>query len=77
MNDYKEKDLIEDTKQFLQSQYGKYIVEILTEKSKGLLSLAAVIDTPYPERYLAKHSGVQEALDLFYLPLDDDLRAHG
>jgi hypothetical protein len=70
-------DLIQDTKAFLASDYGKHIVSILTLKQDGHLSGAADIDTPYPERYAAKYSAVKEVLDLIYSPLDDDIPSHG
>ncbi len=79
MSHYQDKpeDLVQDTKQFLNSEYGKYLIPILEETAEGHLSNADNIDCPYPERYLAKHSAIKEVLNTIYSPLDDDTPARG
>lgn len=71
------KDLIQDTKNFLQSDYGKHIVSILEAKQTGYLSNTADIQAKYPERYAAKYSAYKEVLELIYQPLDDDIPSLG
>lgn len=71
------KDLIQDTKDFLKSDYGKYIISTLEDTAKGHLANADNMECPYPERYLAKHSSLKEVLDQIYSPLDDDTPSHG
>jgi hypothetical protein len=77
VNEYSEEDLIQDTKEFLASQYGKYITQILSEKAEGFLSAASDIREEHPERHLAKYSALKEVLELINLPLDDDSRTRG
>lgn len=72
----KSDDLIQDTKNFLASEYGKYLVAILEEMAQGYLSGADNMECPYPERYLAKHSAVKEVLNLIQSPLDDSTPSH-
>lgn len=64
------KDLLQDTKNFLNSEYGKYIVSTLQEVAEGHLANAANMSIEHPERYAAKYSAVKEALNLIYAPLD-------
>ncbi len=75
--DYKPEDLIHDTKQFLASQYGKHIMQILQEKQDGLLANVASVTTEHPERYAAKYSALKEVIDLINSPLVDDTPTHG
>lgn len=70
-------DLVQDTKGFLKSEYGKYVISTIQEMSEGSLSRAGNMDTPYPERYAAKYSALKEVLELIYSPLDDDTPTHG
>lgn len=79
MNHYEDKpdDLIQDTKDFLKSDYGKHIVSILQEKATGYLSSVADISAEHPDRYAAKYSATKEVLDLMYSPLDDDTPSLG
>lgn len=75
--DDREKDLIQDTKDFLKSEYGQHIVSTLEEMQQGYLSGAADIKAQYPERYAAKYSALKEVIDLIKSPLDDNTPAHG
>ncbi len=79
MSHYEKKpeDLAQDTKDFLKSDYGQYIVSILVETGEGHLSHVADIKTRYPERYAAKYSAYKEIIDLIHQPLDDDIPTHG
>jgi len=79
MSHYEDKpeDLVQDTKMFLNSDYGKHITTILKEKLEGHLAGAANIETPYPERHAAKYGAVKEVLDLIHSPLDDGTPTHG
>lgn len=63
------KDLAQDAKAFLDSEYGKYVMDILDQKAEGHLARADDMETPYPERYLAKHSAVKEVIDLLNSPI--------
>jgi hypothetical protein len=73
----KPEDLIQDTKSFLNSDYGKHIVSILESMKQGYLSGAANVELPHPERYAAKYSAFKEALDLIYSPLDENTPSQG
>jgi hypothetical protein len=75
--DDKPDDLIQDTKNFLDSDYGKHIVTTLLETGKGDLSSVADIKAEHPDRYAAKYSALKEVLDLIYQPLDDHIPPHG
>ena len=75
--DSKPDDLIQDTKDFLKSDYGKHIVSTLEETAQGLLSNVADIKAEHPERYAAKYSAYKEVLDLIHQPLDDDIPSLG
>lgn len=77
MKDYDLKNLKEDTRQFLNSEYGKYIMSTLSEMASGQLSSASDMSARYPDRHLAKYSGIKEAIELFNQPLDDDQRVRG
>lgn len=70
-------DLIQDTKDFLKSDYGNHIVSTLEETAQGYLAGAADIKARYPERYAAKYSALKEVLELIYQPLDDDTPTQG
>lgn len=70
-------DLIQDTKDFLKSDYGQHIVSTLERMQEGYLSGAANIELPYPERHAAKYSALKEVCDLIYSPLDDNTPTHG
>lgn len=74
---YIEIDLLQDTKSFLGSEYGVYIMSILSDKADGLLSSASDLHEPYPDRYIAKLSAIKEVIDLINSPLDDDKSARG
>jgi hypothetical protein len=73
----KPEDLLQDTKNFLNSEYGQYIVSTLEDTANGHLANADNMECPYPERYLAKHSAIKEVLDLIKSPLDDDTPSQG
>lgn len=79
MSHYEDKpeDLVQDTKDFLNSEFGKYIMPILQEKAQGHLSRVADVECEHPERYAAKYSATKEVLDLIYQPLDDDTPSLG
>lgn len=79
MNYYDDRpqDLIQDTKDFLKSDYGKHIVSTLEAMQEGLLAGVANVEAPYPERYAAKYSALKEVHDLIYQPLDDNTPTHG
>lgn len=70
-------DLIQDTKDFLKSDYGKHIVLTLKEMQEGFLSGAANMEANHPERYAAKYSALKEVIDLINSPLDDNTPTHG
>lgn len=71
MRHYEEKpeDLLQDTKDFLKSDLGKYIMETLEEKAKGHLSGASDINAKYPERYAAKYSALKEVIEFIKSPI--------
>lgn len=71
MSNYLDKpeDVIQDTKDFLKSEYGKHIISTLEEKKEGYLSGAANIESPYPERYAAKYSALKEVIELINSPV--------
>lgn len=75
--DDRPKDLIQDTKDFLRSDYGRYVMSTIKEMSDGHLSGAANIDLPHPERYAAKYSALKEVTDFVNSPLDDDTPSQG
>lgn len=75
--DDRPEDLAQDTKSFLKSDYGKYLISTLQEMAKGYLTSTADIRIEHPERYAAKYSALKEALDLIYQPLDDDTPSLG
>lgn len=79
MSNYDEKpeDLIQDTKEFLKSEYGKHIMTTLKDMQEGLLSSMANINEPYTDRYAAKFSAMKEVIELVESPLDDDTPSHG
>lgn len=68
-------DLIQDTKNFLKSDYGKHIMSILEDTAQGHLASAADVTIEHPERYAAKYSSLKEILDLIRSPLDDNTPA--
>lgn len=70
-------DLLQDTKNFLKSDYGTHVVSTLKEMADGHLAGACNMDAPYPERYAAKYSALKEVLDLIYSPLDDNTPTQG
>lgn len=71
------KDLAQDTKQFLDSQFGRYFMETLGEMQQGSLSRASDINAMHPDRYLAKYNAVQEVVNFITSPLDDHISTHG
>jgi hypothetical protein len=75
--DERPNDLVQDTKQFLESEYGKYLVGVIQDKCSGTLGAVADINVEHPERYAAKYSALKEVLDLIYSPLDDHTPSHG
>lgn len=75
--DDKPDHLVQDTKDFLKSEYGKHIVSTLVESGRGHLAGVADIKAEHPERYAAKYSATKEVLDLIYQPLDDDISPLG
>lgn len=79
MSHYEDKpdDLIQDTKEFLESDYGKHIVSTLEETAQGHLSRVADIQAEHPDRYAAKYSAYKEVLELIKSPLDDDIPSQG
>lgn len=70
-------ELIQDTKEFVKSDYGQHIITTLQETAKGLLSNVADIKAEHPDRYAAKYSAYKEVLGLIYSPLDDDIPSLG
>lgn len=70
-------DLLQDTKDFLKSDYGKYIVSTIEETMEGHLAGVANIKARYPERYAAKYSALKGVLELINSPLDDNTPSHG
>ena len=79
MSNYEDKpdDLIQDTKDFLKSEYGQYIVSTIEAMQQGYLSGATNVDLPHPERYAAKYSALKEVINLINSPLDDDTPTRG
>lgn len=79
MSHYEDKpeDLIQDTKDFLKSDYGQHIVSTLQESAKGHLAKVADVAGEHPDRYAAKYSAYKEVLDLIHQPLDDDTPSLG
>lgn len=71
MNYYDEnpEQLSKDTRSFLSSNYGEYLMAIIEATADGHLSTARNMEHPYPDRYLAKNSAVKEVLDLIRQPL--------
>ena len=70
-------DLIQDTKVFLKSEYGTYLISTLQEMADGYLAGAADIRIEHPERYAAKYSAIKDVLNLIHSPLGDDTPSHG
>jgi hypothetical protein len=62
-------DLVQDTKQFLESEYGKYVVSTLEEMQSGNLTNTADIKAEHPERWAARYSAVKEVLELIKSPV--------
>lgn len=75
--DDRPQDLIQDTKNFLKSDYGKHIIDTLEAKATGHLANTCNIEHPYPERYAAKYSAIKEILEFIHSPLDDDTPPRG
>lgn len=69
--DDRPEDLKQDTKNFLNSEYGKYIMGIIEDMRSGHLSRAADVAIEHPERYAAKYSALKEVIELIHAPLDD------
>lgn len=67
--DDRQDELIQDTKNFLESDYGKHIVTTLEETAEGHLSNVADVKTEHPERYAAKYSALKEVLELIHSPI--------
>lgn len=62
-------ELVQDTKNFLNSEYGKYVMSTLEEMAVGNLAKADNMEHPYPERYLAKHSAQKEVIGFIQSPI--------
>lgn len=79
MSNYDEKpeDLIQDTKEFLKSEFGQHIMSTLEAKREGFLSSVANIKEEHPDRYAAKYSALKEVIEFIESPLDDDIPSHG
>lgn len=77
MSDYKPEALKRDTKAFVASPYGTYLLDILEGMERGALSGVADISTPYTDRYAARYSIVKEIIDCIRQPLDDDTPSRG
>jgi len=77
MDEYIAKDLQQDTKDFLGSQYGQYVTVTLSEIAEAYLSSAQNIEVEHPERYLAKYSAIKEVLTFINQPLDNDKSTRG
>lgn len=75
--DTRPEDLITDTKSFLKSDFGQYVMGILADKQAGFLSQASNMAAEHPDRYLAKYIAVKEVVDLINSPLDDDISPRG
>lgn len=66
-------ELAEDTKAFLESEYGKHLAGMLRDKARGYLLFTTDIDVEHPGRYAAKYAAIKEVWDLIHQPLDDDI----
>ena len=69
-------ELRQDTKAFLKSEFGKYVMEILDAKEQGLLSSIMNIKNPYIDRSASELRAIKEVKELF-TPLDDNIPLHG
>jgi hypothetical protein len=79
MSHYEDKpdDLIQDTKNFLKSEYGVYLTGIINEKIDGYLSSAMQPQLARPDLPLGSYRGIKEIEDLIKSPLDDDTPTRG
>lgn len=70
-------DLKQDTKNFLLSEYGQYIMQILKDKSQGELVNVTNINETHVDRYAQRYAVIKEIVELIQQPLDDDTSPRG
>ncbi len=64
-----DKDLILQTRDFLDSTLGQYIIQTLMNEATALTGRGYNITNPYPLRSFDKASGVIAAIDIIKAPL--------
>jgi hypothetical protein len=69
MKDYKLENLVEDTKQFLSSEYGIYLMQILEDTAQGHMSKAKNVQEQSPIRSLDRATAVMEVIQTIKSPL--------
>lgn len=68
----KPEDLLQDTKQFLKTEFGAYFMSTLKEMQANAISDASSVTQLNKEWHLAKYNAFQEVLNLIKQPLEDD-----
>jgi hypothetical protein len=66
----KPEELITDTKAFINSDYGKYIIEQLEAMQRGYEASAENPKELHPVRYLDRSVTIKEVLSLIYSPIE-------
>lgn len=59
------------TQFFLESEYGQYVMDTLTEMREGYLSGAEDPKSEYPIRHLDRAVAIKEVIKLINSPLED------
>ena len=62
-------DLMQDTKDFLKSEYGSYITDTLIEMQQNAILEASSVSQLNKEWHLAKYNALQEVLNLIKQPV--------
>lgn len=73
----KKKELVQDTKNFLSSEYGQFVMKTLQDMAAGYLVGTTNVSAKYPERYASRYAAIKEVIDFINSPLDDDTLARG
>ena len=77
MSEYSDKNMQEDTRQYLRSELGVHHITTLESMADGALSAASDITQEHPDRYLAKYNALKEVIEFIKSPSDDDTPQHG
>jgi hypothetical protein len=65
-----EEELLLQTRNFLQSEYGQYIMTTLTEMHSGKLANAQSVATINPIRELDRAVGIKEVIEMLHSPME-------